>query len=271
MNCDQFREALAADLDFEPARRDEAAAHAAGCAACRALADAAERLRHDLELEREVVATAADVGEDAAPARRFDLVLAAWRSGAADAGGDRGARAPAPSVAPVRWRRVAAALLWMAVGAGLGGFAMARWTPRPPAPSTQPPLAAPVDDSPRYFLALLDRFSKPLAPPPSAPSSVDVERKIVGEYVAWARSLDERGLLVDADRLSDESYAWLHVRDGKIDVADELLDGGSHLGGFYLVRAKDLDAAIELARESPHLKYGGEIEIRAVVSSGGER
>jgi len=42
MNCDQFREALAADLDFEPARRDEAVAHAAGCAACRALADAAE-------------------------------------------------------------------------------------------------------------------------------------------------------------------------------------------------------------------------------------
>jgi hypothetical protein len=221
-----------------------------------------------------VVATAADAGEDEAPARRFDLVLAAWRSGAAEASGDRGARAAAAGATlgvPGRWRRAAAALLWMAVGAGLGGFAVARWTPRPPAPSSKPPLAAPVDDSPRYFLALLDRFSKPLAPPPSAPTSAEVEQKIVGEYVAWARSLDERGLLVDADRLSDESYAWLHVRDGKIKVEDDLLDGGSHLGGFYLVRARDLDAAIELARESPHLKYGGEIEIRAVVRSGGER
>jgi hypothetical protein len=118
---------------------------------------------------------------------------------------------------------------------------------------------------------MLERFSEPLAPPPSAPASADAEQRIVGEYVAWARSMHERGILVDADRLSDESYAYLHVRNGKIAVEDELLDGGSHLGGFYLVRAKDLDAAIELARQSPHLKYGGEIEIRAVVPSGRER
>jgi len=258
MNCDQFREALAADLDFEPARRDEAVAHAAGCAACRALADAAEWLRRDLELEREVVATAADAVEGEAPARHFDLVLAAWRSAAAEASGDRGAR---------RWRRVAAALLWMAIGAAGGGFAVNRWAP----PRAALPVSEPVDDSPRFFLAMLERFSKSLAPPPTAPASADTEERIVGEYVAWARSMHERGILVDADRLSDESYAYLHVRGGKIVVEDDLLDSGSHLGGFFLVRAKDLDAAIALARESPHLKYGGEIEIRAVVRSGGER
>jgi hypothetical protein len=272
MNCEEFRQALAEELGIEPARRDEAAAHVASCDECRALASAAERLRRDLELERSSAATSTRGGEDdgGTAERRFDLLLAAWRSGAADASGERGGRVTAPIVAPNRWRRVAAALVWMAVGAAGGGLAAHRWEPPPAAPPVVAP-AEPIDDSPRFFLALLEHFSEPLAPPPSAPTSAEVEQKIVGEYVAWARSLDERGLLVDADRLSDESYAYLHVRTGKIAVEDELLDGGSHLGGFYLVRAKDLDAAIELARQSPHLKYGGEIEIRAVVRSGGER
>jgi len=275
MNCEEFRQALAEELGIEPARRDEAAAHVASCDECRALAGAAERLRRDLELERSSAATSTRGGEDdgGAAERRFDLLLAAWRSGAADASGERGARVPAAREtpwAPGRSRRVAAALLWMAIGAAGGGLAAHRWAPPPAAPPVVAP-AEPNDDSPRFFLALLEHFSKPLAPPPSAPTSAEVEQKIVGEYVAWARSLDERGFLVDADRLSDESYAYLHVRDGKIKVEEDLLDGGSHLGGFYLVRAKDLDAAIELARQSPHLKYGGEIEIRAVVRSGGER
>jgi len=246
MNCEEFRNALAAELDFEPASRAEAAAHAESCAACRAFAEAAARLRGDLELEREVI-TRGEAGEADGSGARTTVRLAA-------AG---------------RWRRVAAALLWLAVGAGIGAFAATRGMTRSAAPA--PPTAEPRDDSPRYFLAMLERFSKPLAPPPTAPASADTEERIVGEYVAWARSMQERGILVDADRLSDESYAYLHVRDGKVEVEDDLLDGGSHLGGYFLVRAKDLDAAIELARQSPHLKYGGEIEIRAVVRSGGER
>ena len=36
------------------------------------------------------------------------------------------------------------------------------------------------------------------------------------------------------------------------------------LGGFYLVEAKDLDEAVELASKMPHLEDGGAVEIRPI-------
>ena len=36
------------------------------------------------------------------------------------------------------------------------------------------------------------------------------------------------------------------------------------LGGFYMVEAKDLDEAVELASKMPHLQDGGAVEIRPI-------
>jgi hypothetical protein len=36
------------------------------------------------------------------------------------------------------------------------------------------------------------------------------------------------------------------------------------LGGFYLIEAKDLDEAVELASKMPHLQDGGAVEIRPI-------
>jgi hypothetical protein len=36
------------------------------------------------------------------------------------------------------------------------------------------------------------------------------------------------------------------------------------LGGFYLVEAKDLDEAVDLASKMPHLQDGGAVEIRPI-------
>jgi len=36
------------------------------------------------------------------------------------------------------------------------------------------------------------------------------------------------------------------------------------LGGFYMVEAKDLDEAVELASKMPHLQVGGAVEIRPI-------
>src|SRR5258706_76582 len=39
------------------------------------------------------------------------------------------------------------------------------------------------------------------------------------------------------------------------------------LGGFYVVEAKDLDEAVELASKMPHLEDGGAVEIRPIWES----
>ena len=36
------------------------------------------------------------------------------------------------------------------------------------------------------------------------------------------------------------------------------------LGGFFLVEAKDLDEAVELASKMPHLQDGGAVEVRPI-------
>jgi hypothetical protein len=37
------------------------------------------------------------------------------------------------------------------------------------------------------------------------------------------------------------------------------------ISGYFLVQVPDADAALDAARRSPHLKYGGTIEIRAIA------
>ena len=60
-----------------------------------------------------------------------------------------------------------------------------------------------------------------------------------------------------------ETATTLRERDGKPLITDgPFADTKEVLGGFYVVQAPDIDAAIELARRVPITRYGGAIEIR---------
>jgi hypothetical protein len=43
------------------------------------------------------------------------------------------------------------------------------------------------------------------------------------------------------------------------------VDAKEHLGGYYLVEADDLDAALEIAARIPAARMGGAIEVRPLV------
>jgi hypothetical protein len=36
------------------------------------------------------------------------------------------------------------------------------------------------------------------------------------------------------------------------------------IGGLFAIKADDYEKAVEIARECPHLKYGGRIELREI-------
>ena len=109
---------------------------------------------------------------------------------------------------------------------------------------------ASADASPQFLLLLYDA-SNP-APPPTA----ERRARIVAEYSAWARSLAAEGRLVTAEELSDASPEWL---GGSVQTVD-----GARIGGFFLIRARDLSEARQIAGRCPHLKYGGRIELRPI-------
>jgi hypothetical protein len=55
------------------------------------------------------------------------------------------------------------------------------------------------------------------------------------------------------------------MADGRMRVVDgPYSEAKEVLGGYFLVEAADYDAAVELSRDCPHLRYGRRIELRQV-------
>jgi hypothetical protein len=65
--------------------------------------------------------------------------------------------------------------------------------------------------------------------------------------------------------LATNTAATVRVRDGKMQVTDgPFAETKEQLAGYYLVEAKDRDAAAAIAAKIPAAKFGG-IEIRPIM------
>jgi hypothetical protein len=92
------------------------------------------------------------------------------------------------------------------------------------------------------------------------------ERKqIYGDYRQFTEQIMASGQYVAGDELHPTSSATsVRIRDGKQLVTDgPFAETREQLGGFYLVKANDLDEAIALAARIPSAKTGT-IEVRPV-------
>ena len=107
-----------------------------------------------------------------------------------------------------------------------------------------------TDSTPRFLLLLYDSNN------PGAAPTADQKAAIVAEYSAWARSLASEGHLVTAEELSENPPEWLGESVRTVD--------GARIGGFFLIRARDLSEARQIAERCPHLKHGGRIELRPI-------
>ena len=112
-------------------------------------------------------------------------------------------------------------------------------------------VAAASDSAPQFLLLLYDSGGRS-----SPPISPDRMKAIIAEYSAWAGRLAAAGQLVSAEKLSDSPAQWL---GGSVATTD-----GATVGGFFLIRARDLAEARRIAEGCPHLKYGGRIELRPI-------
>ncbi len=80
------------------------------------------------------------------------------------------------------------------------------------------------------------------------------EAQLVREYGEWAGQLGAAGRLIAAQKLEDDGGRWVRGSDESADV----------VSGYFLISAADYDEADSIARASPHIGYGGTIEVRAV-------
>jgi len=90
-------------------------------------------------------------------------------------------------------------------------------------------------------------------------------QKVMEEYGAFTQSIIQSGNFKAGDRLRNTDTATtVRVRDGKTLTTDgPFAETREQLGGYYLVEAKDLDAALAIAARIPGARYGS-IEVRPI-------
>ena len=100
--------------------------------------------------------------------------------------------------------------------------------------------------------------------PPEAEAMAEIEA-----YNAFTNEVKDRGLYEAGEALHPTTSATtVRVRDGQTIATDgPFAETKEALGGFYLISAKDLDEAIELAAKIPMSKHGS-IEVRPIFDFG---
>jgi hypothetical protein len=87
----------------------------------------------------------------------------------------------------------------------------------------------------------------------------------LGAYRAYTEALKKSGAMVASDRLQPTSTATtVRVANGKTQVLNgPYAETKEQLGGYYLIEAPDLDAAIGWAARCPGSSHGA-VEVRPV-------
>jgi hypothetical protein len=87
-----------------------------------------------------------------------------------------------------------------------------------------------------------------------------------GAYMAYATALREAGALVAGDRLDQSSTATtVRITDGKTQVLDgPYAETKEQLGGFFIIKVPDLDAALSWASRCPGARLGA-MEVRPLL------
>ena len=88
----------------------------------------------------------------------------------------------------------------------------------------------------------------------------------MGEYFAFSSDIRESGHYLGGNALQPVSTATtIRVRNGKLATTDgPFAETKEQLGGYYLIEARDLNDAIQVASKIPSARIGS-IEVRPIM------
>jgi hypothetical protein len=118
----------------------------------------------------------------------------------------------------------------------------------------------------RYAILIYDENT---ANPSPEPPPAEIMQQVMDEYFAYSKMLRDRGAFQAGEALQPVPTATTirGSQSGDFTTTDgPFAETKEALGGFYIVEARDLDEALELARACPGVKYGASIEVRPVVA-----
>jgi hypothetical protein len=88
---------------------------------------------------------------------------------------------------------------------------------------------------------------------------------MMGEYFAFTEAIRKSGQYIAGEALQPvQTATTVRVRNGKLSTTDgPFAETKEQLGGYYLIEAKDLNDAIQVASRIPSAKLGS-VEVRPV-------
>jgi hypothetical protein len=88
---------------------------------------------------------------------------------------------------------------------------------------------------------------------------------LMGEYNAFTQSIKDSGQYIGGNRLQPTGSATtVRMREGKLSATDgPFAETKEQLGGYYLIEAADLNAAIQVASRIPAARLGC-VEVRPI-------
>jgi hypothetical protein len=91
--------------------------------------------------------------------------------------------------------------------------------------------------------------------------------RMIAAYGAYMEAMQKAGVILGGDRLHPSSSSTVvRVKDGKTSVLNgPYADVKEQLGGYFLIEAPDLDAAISWAARCPGAQFGS-MEVRPIWS-----
>jgi hypothetical protein len=109
----------------------------------------------------------------------------------------------------------------------------------------------------KYLLQIYDRGAT------ERRLAAEEEDAIVDEYLALGQS----PAVIGGEQLQPvETATTVRVQGGQTLLTDgPFVEAKEHLGGYLVVEADELDAALEIAARIPAARMGGAIEVRPVV------
>lgn len=82
------------------------------------------------------------------------------------------------------------------------------------------------------------------------------EMEIFTEYAAWMGKMMVNGVSITGQELSPETTTWLNPK------AELALDRDEDkVSGYFIIDVEDRQEAEKIAMSSPHIKYGGTVEL----------
>jgi len=80
------------------------------------------------------------------------------------------------------------------------------------------------------------------------------------KWKEWTEKIMNEGIFIDGQGLLDNAKTLKGSKDAIFD--GPYADTKETVGGYYVIKAKDIDAAVEVAKDFPDFDLGGGVEVR---------